>query len=288
MKHDDDQIPDSIRRAAADYNAPPELSRSALDDMWSGIEAQAFGASAFEARQPVSGFRRFLSASNVLPLAAVLMLGVAIGRFALPRDAAVGTPSMANIDSTSGSSIEGPYQFTASRYLGQATALLAALPTEVSGDSAGEPYKGRAHDLLLTTRLLLDSPAAADPRFRTLLEDLELVLAQVVRLQNDRGRAALDLINEALEQRHFGRVQPHLVGLEPHVLRLEAPLIHQGGAHQIEVVPQLHPGGCGRRGWAGGLGRSRRARGRVGFRGNLGSRQHRQGRTQGKYLHERE
>ena len=201
MKHDDDQIPDSIRRAAADYNAPPELSRSALDDMWSGIEAQAFGASAFEARQPVSGFRRFLSASNLLPLAAVLMLGVAIGRFALPRDAAVGTPSMANIDSTSGSSIEGPYQFTASRYLGQATALLAALPTEVSGDSAGEPYKGRAHDLLLTTRLLLDSPAAADPRFRTLLEDLELVLAQVVRLQSAESSAELELIRQALEQR---------------------------------------------------------------------------------------
>jgi len=36
---------------------------------------------------------------------------------------------------------------------------------------------------------------------RGLLEDLEMVLAQVVRLQNDRGRAGLDLINEALEQR---------------------------------------------------------------------------------------
>lgn len=201
MKHDDDQIPDSIRTAAKGYNAPPELSRSALDDMWSGIEAQAFGASALEAPSPASGVRRFLSASNLLPLAAVLVLGVAIGRFALPRDAAVAGAPVAKRDSTTASSIEGPYQFTASRYLGQATALLAALPTEVAGDSAGEPYKGRAHDLLLTTRLLLDSPAAADPRFRTLLEDLELVLAQVVRLQSAESSAELELIRQALEQR---------------------------------------------------------------------------------------
>jgi hypothetical protein len=36
---------------------------------------------------------------------------------------------------------------------------------------------------------------------RALLEDLELVLAQVVRLQNDRSRAGLDFINQALRQR---------------------------------------------------------------------------------------
>jgi hypothetical protein len=62
-------------------------------------------------------------------------------------------------------------------------------------------YMNRAHDLLLTTRLLLDSPAAADPRFRALLEDLELVLAQVVRLQSEQRRDELDLIRQALEQR---------------------------------------------------------------------------------------
>jgi len=36
---------------------------------------------------------------------------------------------------------------------------------------------------------------------RNLLEDLELVLAQVARLQNDHSRTDLDLINRALEQR---------------------------------------------------------------------------------------
>jgi hypothetical protein len=36
---------------------------------------------------------------------------------------------------------------------------------------------------------------------RSLFEDLELVLAQVVRLQNDGTRRDLDIINRALEQR---------------------------------------------------------------------------------------
>ncbi|HEY4132485.1 MAG TPA: hypothetical protein VGM50_17875, partial [Gemmatimonadaceae bacterium] len=51
------------------------------------------------------------------------------------------------------------------------------------------------------TRLLMDSPAATDPQMQSLLEDLELVLAQIVRLQNDPSRTDLDLINRALEQR---------------------------------------------------------------------------------------
>ena len=78
---------------------------------------------------------------------------------------------------------------------------LVSLPSEGRSDRADDLYMNRAHDLLLTTRLLLDSPASADPRFRNLLEDLELVLAQVVRLQSDQSRAELDLIRQALEQR---------------------------------------------------------------------------------------
>jgi hypothetical protein len=39
-----------------------------------------------------------------------------------------------------------------------------------------------ARDLLASTRLLMDSPAGEDPGRRQLLEDLELVLAQIVQL----------------------------------------------------------------------------------------------------------
>ena len=54
--------------------------------------------------------------------------------------------------------------------------------------------------MLTRTRLLMDSPAADDPAMHDLLEDLELVLMQVVRLQHG-SRTELELINRALEQR---------------------------------------------------------------------------------------
>jgi hypothetical protein len=57
-------------------------------------------------------------------------------------------------------------------------------------------------EVLSSTRLLLDSPAGRDPQLRPLLDDLELVLVQIIRLSG----APLDssdraLIDRALEDR---------------------------------------------------------------------------------------
>jgi hypothetical protein len=196
MRHEDDKLPEGMRNAARDYNAPPALKRADLDEMWSAIEAEAFDLPSAERRAPGAWY----SAQRLMPLAAVLVLGVAIGRFALPREVAPAT-TIAAAPTTDSVSIPDAYQATTNRYLGEATTLLVALPTDASASGVNSPYRGRAHDLLLTTRLLLDSPAAADPRFRSLLEDLELVLAQVVRLQSDESGSELELIRQALEQR---------------------------------------------------------------------------------------
>jgi hypothetical protein len=203
MRNDDDKLPESLRAAAHDYNDPPELKRSELESMWSAIEGDAFPRrfSTPSAELTTGNAQRWYSARNLLPLAAVLVLGVAIGRFALPRNELV-LPNVAlGVPSPDSLAVPEAYQTTTSRYLGQTAALLVALPAEAQSDAADAIYHNRAHDLLLTTRLLLDSPAATDPRFRTLLEDLELVLAQVVRLQSEQSRAELDLIRQALEQR---------------------------------------------------------------------------------------
>jgi len=199
MRHEDDKLPERLRKAARDYNAPPELKGSELDDMWSAIEAEAFDLPKADRQQPIPAV--WYSAQRLVPLAAVLVLGVAIGRFALPRERAAVAPTTVAEARTDSITIPDVYQATTTRYLGQATALLVALPNEAGAGPGVDPYRGRAHDLLLTTRLLLDSPAAADPRFRTLLEDLELVLAQVVRLKADQSRSELELIRQAMEQR---------------------------------------------------------------------------------------
>ena len=209
MSHEDDRFAAYLRGAAHDYNNPPSLSKGDMDELWSSIEEESFGKQPFVSptasigRQPARG-RDLWSIRTLLPLAAVLVLGIAIGRYAPPRkqtltstDVASKTPAVA--DSVS---IPDLYQATATRYLGQTVALLATLPAESRrGNRADARFVGHAHDLLQTTRLLLDSPAAADPRFRNLLEDLELVLAQIVRLQSDQSPAELDLIRQALEQR---------------------------------------------------------------------------------------
>jgi hypothetical protein len=205
MRQEDDQTPpESVRRGMREYNHPPQLSAAETDAMWSAIEKDAFPArfrspsgSGVSQKQPRS---EWLSARTLLPLAAVLVLGVAIGRFGFPRKAAPASVAVrpANADSVA---VPDLYQSTTSRYLGQTAALLVSLPAEVRSGRTDARFMNRAHDLLLTTRLLLDSPAAADPRFRTLLEDLELVLAQVVRMPSDQSPAELDLIRQALEQR---------------------------------------------------------------------------------------
>lgn len=195
-QNNDEQLPDGVRLAARGYNNPPELSSADLDAMWSGIESEAFAAPALAPR--VIRANRWFAAGNLMRMAAVLVIGVAIGRFMLPREKAVTPPVMADAGADS-VNIPEPYEAATSRYLGQTAALLVGLPSD--GSRADRANIGRATDLLSTTRMLLDSPAASDPRLRALLEDLELVLAQVVRLQADRSGDELDFIRQALEQR---------------------------------------------------------------------------------------
>jgi hypothetical protein len=59
-----------------------------------------------------------------------------------------------------------------------------------------------ARDLLTNTRLLLDSPAAADPRRRQLLEDLELTLVDIVQLSPGAGAQDRQMIEKSLDQGH--------------------------------------------------------------------------------------
>ncbi len=49
---------------------------------------------------------------------------------------------------------------------------------------------------------MLDSPAAEDPVFRALLEELELVLVQIVQLGDyQEGAAERDIVTEGIERR---------------------------------------------------------------------------------------
>lgn len=211
----DDRFEELMQDAAHTYRTPPKAD---FDAMWKSIEVtldQKQVISSIGGSLPVAqstrgldvdgAFRRTHQASRItqrLAIAATLVIGIALGRASMSISKAPATPAAATVASNNESTAPMPYEVETSKYLGQTAALLIALPSEVKAGRADEQFVNRAGELLSRTRLLIDSPAASDPRMRDLLEDLELVLAQVVRLQNDTtSRTELDLISRALEQR---------------------------------------------------------------------------------------
>ena len=74
------------------------------------------------------------------------------------------------------------YDVAVLRHFAQAEALLVSYRADTVDAAMDARLAAWARPLLGDTRLLLDSPAARDPRRRRLLEDLELVLAELARL----------------------------------------------------------------------------------------------------------
>jgi hypothetical protein len=145
-----------------------------------------------------------------LGLAAGLLLGVGIGaglwrQAATPGATAVAAAPAAGSEAAiaaAAARTDPAYQTVAVEYFDQAVALLASLPSELDEGRPDARLAMQARDLLSTTRLLLDSEAAgSDPQLQALLDDLELVLAQVVRLPAGRDSTQSALINEALQTR---------------------------------------------------------------------------------------
>ncbi|MFN2564609.1 MAG: hypothetical protein ABR499_06295 [Gemmatimonadaceae bacterium] len=188
-----DRLVAEMRRS---YNAPPAAP---LDQMWGRIERERFGPRWTRgARLAVRGARP----AWWMGIAAALLVGVGIGRMTSPRATTTGRGDMSRTaQRTPRTADTTSYDRATARYLGQTAALLIALPAEARAGRTDYRFIARAADLLTTTRLLLDSPAAADPKVRALLEDVELVLAQVAQLEAERGRVELELITQALEQR---------------------------------------------------------------------------------------
>ena len=201
----DHKLDELLADAAHTYRVPPEPP---LDAIWSRVEAQAFASE--PARMTRFDWRRV-----GIAIAASLVIGVAAGRYSV-QSKGVATAAVASATTGAPTSITttsaapgtaaaqaaaAPYQRATEEFLGSTALLLAALPRSGSGDRASTLLPEQATQLLTTTRLLLDSPVGANPRMKALLQDLELVLAQVARLQPRRESAELTTITQTLEAR---------------------------------------------------------------------------------------
>jgi hypothetical protein len=218
---EDERFEQFLREHAADYQAPAaDVPREA---MWEAIRARR--AATAEGGRDASRFallRRRPAALAVAGMAAMLLIGVAIGRFATPvgrTPAIAAAPEAALPDdsaslerlpsdpSTGGVSAPGngvralddatntAYRVAAGRHLASVEALLTSYQASAAAARGDTLLGAWAKSLLSDTRLLLDSPVAHDPARARLLSDLELILVQLVQRApggDAESRAAVD------------------------------------------------------------------------------------------------
>jgi hypothetical protein len=184
LDNDEGKFEAWLRDAARTYNAPRATPR---EEMWTRIEAARV--------RRVRPWMRW-----TLAAAAVLLLGIGIGRWtALQRTGVRGGTSLASADTAGNRDVL--YQVAATQYLSRTETFLTGFRADLRAGRADTRFTGQARDLLTTTRLLLDSPAADDARMRALLEDLELVLVQISQLPAGRDAHDTDLITQGMDQR---------------------------------------------------------------------------------------
>lgn len=196
----DEEFDNWLRNSARTYNEPPAPD---VEGMWAEIEKQHFNKST--PITAVTPLRAPWWNSGWMRVAAALVVGVGLGRVSLAPIATstTSTPSVASVDHTGPApsvlpALNAP---EANKYLGETVALLASLQSDARGARSDKQLVSGAADLLNTTRFLLDSPNTNNASVRGLLEDLELVLAQVVQLSNKGTATDVELIHQAMEQR---------------------------------------------------------------------------------------
>lgn len=202
-----------VDRMSRTHNPPPPTPR---DRMWERIEA-ARGPRR-QVLRPALGRRpaaagRWLGAAAAL--AAVLAVGIFIGRLQPAARGPVDQGPMVQGPMVQGPQLPDPVDPApaAGRDAGRAVARQAALALfdradvlltefrlEGCDDPATDPVPGWASGLLLQTRLLLGG-GGNDPRQRELLEELELVLAQIAGISNEHCRRDVAWIRDGLARR---------------------------------------------------------------------------------------
>lgn len=190
------------RVARESYHTPPEPPR---DDMWAVIQAARAA--------DVVPIRRFRPQPWWAAVAAALVIGVVLGRGTLtgPDEAITVADGSSEVPAavdgaTPGETPDGAanavprsYRFAAARHLNRTETFLTMFRMDARSDQLNDADIGTWSKRLLTdTRLLLDSPAGGDPELRRLLNDLELVLAQIVQLRTG-DPTEVEIIDEGLE-----------------------------------------------------------------------------------------
>jgi hypothetical protein len=186
----DDPLDERLRDAAAGYNQPPETPREA---MWMAIASAR--AATRRSRKPT--WKPLLWSG--LAAAAVLVIGILIGR-GLGSGTAGREGGIAIVDRDTNTTGDNAFRVAAVQYLSQSEVFLTMFRADLKQGTVDQNSSRRAQELLSTNRLLMDSPASQDPKTKSLLQDLEVVLAEIAQMTDQTDKSEADLIDEGLEQ----------------------------------------------------------------------------------------
>jgi hypothetical protein len=212
------------------YNDPVEVPR---DEMWAEIHARLGEEPGAEAEPgddvsrddaadatvvPISSARRHSWLRPTLAAAAILVIGVAVGRWSAIADPGLDgageVGSVAAGGEASGPSAGdtgAPFQLAAATYLAQTESLVTLFRADSRTGAVDPAVREWARALLTQTRVLMETKQAEEPGVQALLEDLELVLVQISQLPAEgdpRLDAEVEWIGEDIEaQAILPRVQ---------------------------------------------------------------------------------
>lgn len=176
--------------ALADDVTYPAAEAVPRDMMWARIQRQRRDA----VNRHHSRSRQPWWLARAAGIAAVLIGGVGVGRYLIPPENPVLSPtqvaSQADSIAALGIGPDGlaalpfsndPAHVAMEEHLGRTVALLTTVRDNDPALGPGADVGEWARELLGTTRMLIDEPQLSDARTRRLLQDVELVLVQIIQ-----------------------------------------------------------------------------------------------------------
>jgi hypothetical protein len=203
--HDDEKFDEFLRGAAKDYKASSDAHAG---DIWAAIAPDVAKAINPQRRFPAS----LRTATWVgIGIAATLMIGVGVGRWSNRPDAqqqqqhvAVQHPAPVNDDS---SAHVAHVRATAIEHLADAEVFLTTVRADMKAGRTEADRAERSRELLARTRLLLGSTSNATPNVKRLLEDLELLLAEIAAMPPSHSSMDKTLLDESMRE---GNIIPRI------------------------------------------------------------------------------